>query len=80
MNPQPQLVELMRLLLPERRIDTIVRVHTSPRIGLNYHQLWQWIGGPDGVVHPHPHTRFWIQDTNAPALQTSDAHLHRGED
>ena len=77
-DDHPRSVQLMRLLLPERRIDVMVMLMVHPRYQ-HYTQLWQYIGG-SGIVHPHPRTRLWIQYADAPALQTSDAHLCRGED
>ena len=78
MRERVQIVRLQRLLMPERRTDTVLECAIPSSSW--YRILWQWIGGATGVVHPHPQCHYWIDNREEPATRPPGEDLiQRGE-
>lgn len=70
---QPKMIRLQRLRKDTGRIDTMVQdVAVWPN---DYQRIWRWIGGENGVAHPHPLACYWIEAIGEESRITGDEHL-----
>jgi hypothetical protein len=74
---EPYIAQLMRVLLPEHRIDVMIQVGIHPHDPAGYQRVFRCLS-VEYDLRPTNGRYFWIQRADEPATKTSDDHLVRG--